>query len=64
MTNDKKFDCVEMKRAGARRVLEKLTGLSAEEQLAFWRERTEALRRRQRELRAQPGRSTAADSSQ
>lgn len=64
MTNEKTFDCVEMKRLGARRLREKLAGMSGEEQLAFWRERSEALRRRQGELRAEQGRSTAADSSQ
>jgi hypothetical protein len=53
---------MEMKRAGARRVYEKLAGMSDAEQLAYWRERTEALRRLQRKLRAQRSRSSATDS--
>ena len=47
----KTFDCVRMKREGAERLREKLRGLTAEQQAAFWRQRTEALRRRQAELR-------------
>ena len=42
----KNFDCVEMKREGARRLRERLAGLTRQQQLDFWRERTDALRRR------------------
>lgn len=36
----KRFDCVEMKRAGAQRVYEAVKDLSRSEELAFWREQT------------------------
>ena len=46
----KTFDCVEMKREGARRVYEKTRDMTEAQEIAFWRERSEALRRRQREI--------------
>ncbi len=49
----KTFDCVEMKREGAERLRERLSKMTRDEQLAFWRERTEALRRRAEALRRQ-----------
>lgn len=47
----KTFDCVEMKRRGARIIQKKLAGMTAEQQLAFWREQSEELRRRQQAAR-------------
>ena len=56
----KTFDCVEMKREGARRVYEKTRNMTPAEELAFWRRRTAALRRRQHaSSRAKPARSGA-----
>ncbi len=43
----KTFDCVEMKRQGARATREKLANLTPEEQLAYWQERSRMLRQRQ-----------------
>ena len=43
----KEFDAVEMKRAGAAKVAERLARMSREEQLEYWRRRTEELRTRQ-----------------
>jgi hypothetical protein len=40
----KTFDCVEMKREGARRIYEELKDVSTEEQVDFWRRGTEELR--------------------
>jgi hypothetical protein len=57
----KAFDCVEMKREGARRVYEKTRGMTHAEEIAFWRKRTLALRRRQRSL-TQPNSRRAAKS--
>ncbi|MBN1322105.1 MAG: hypothetical protein JXA87_14835 [Thermoleophilia bacterium] len=56
MTERKKkaFDCVEMKRRGARILLDKLAGMTRQEELAFWRERTDALRKRQGRADARP----------
>jgi len=45
------FDCVEMKRRGAMEVRKKLAGKTVEEQIEYWRKRTEELRARQRGLR-------------
>jgi hypothetical protein len=47
----KTFDCVEMKREGARRVMEKLSLMTREEQLAYWAQRSRSLRERQAALR-------------
>jgi hypothetical protein len=43
----KTFDAVEMKRRGAERIHEQTKGMTPEEELAFWRQRTEVLRKRQ-----------------
>ena len=48
----KKFDCVEMKRRGGALVYERLKGMSAEEEIEYWRRRTEELRKEQAEARA------------
>jgi hypothetical protein len=47
---NKKFDCVEMKRKGARILQKKLAGLSLEEELKFWQERTKKLKEEQKRL--------------
>ena len=44
----KAFDCVEMKRQGARRVLAETAGMTFEEEITYWQERSEAYRRWQR----------------
>ena len=43
MATKKSFDCVEMKHRGAARVQAKLRGMSREDQLEYWRVRTEEL---------------------
>lgn len=40
----KGFDCMEMKRQGAKLVMAKTAGMTLEEELAFWHEKTEELR--------------------
>ena len=47
----KTFDCVRMKREGAERVMKQLEGKSLGEQLEYWRQGTEDLKRLQRRLR-------------
>ncbi len=51
MTN-KIFDCIRMKREGAKKIYEQIARMSLDEQLQFWREKTELFRNRlsQREL--------------
>lgn len=44
----KDFDAVEMKRVGATRVAERLARMTREEQLEYWRRRTEELQARQK----------------
>lgn len=55
MTNQyakkKRFDCVEMMHQGAARVREELAGKSLEEQMTYWRKGTQALLKRQAQLR-------------
>lgn len=48
---NKEFDCVEMKRKGAARLQKKIAGLSLEEELKFWHERTTALKKEQHSMR-------------
>ena len=48
---NKEFDCVEMKRKGAAILQKKLAGLTLEEELKFWQERTKELKREQHKLR-------------
>lgn len=45
----KSFDCVEMKRRGSRRVYEAIGGMTVEQEVAFWRQRTAEFRREIRE---------------
>ncbi len=45
----KSFDCVEMMHQGAERVRHEVEGMTLEEELAYWRQQTEALRQLQRE---------------
>jgi len=50
----KTFDCIEMKRQGARAVYEAVKGMSIDEELEYWRGKTEELRNR---LKAQQAKS-------
>jgi hypothetical protein len=45
--------CVEIKRRGAEHVARQIAGMSLAEQLAYWKTRTEAMQRRQKEARVQ-----------
>ena len=40
----KTFDCVEMKRRGARAVYEAVKGMTVEQELEYWRSKTNELR--------------------
>ena len=53
----KTFDCVDMKREGARRIIKQLEGKSLQEQLEYWKIGTEDLKKLQRKLRRTQGRS-------
>ena len=43
----KTFNCVEMKHRGAEKVREQTNGMTLEQELAFWQERSRLLRQRQ-----------------
>ncbi|MCX6344683.1 MAG: hypothetical protein NT018_06380 [Armatimonadetes bacterium] len=43
MATKKSFDCVDMKHRGAAKVQAKLAGMSYEQQLEYWRTRTDEL---------------------
>lgn len=47
----KTFDCVEMKRRAAARLHEQLAGLTIEQKIEFWRQRSETLAAEQARLR-------------
>lgn len=51
----KKFDCVEMKRRGAELVRQRLAGKTFEQEVEYWRERSELFERDQERLRAESG---------
>ena len=53
MMKTKTFDCVEMKRRGQLRIRERLKGMTVEQQLEYWRKRSEEFMREQDRLRAQ-----------
>jgi len=62
-TKRKTFDCVEMKRQGAARIHERLRGMTVEQQIAYWQERSETFQREQACLSEQ-GRQGPAQSDQ
>lgn len=53
MRTKKKFDCVAMKRAGARWVCEQIMGMTPEQELAWWQEREAKTKERLRSRQAQ-----------
>lgn len=42
----KKFDCVEMKRKGSRKIYEETKDLTLEQEVAYWRKKSEEMARR------------------
>ncbi len=49
----KTFDCVEMKRRGAELLRQRLAGMTLEQEIEYWRQRSEQFEREQERLRAQ-----------
>jgi hypothetical protein len=60
----KTFDCVEMKRRGAELVRQRLAGMTIEQEIEYWFQRSEQFERDQERLRAQAGVTPASASSQ
>ena len=52
-TRTKRFDCVWMKRAGNQKIFEIIKDMTLEEELAYWQDATEKLRRQQQAVRRQ-----------
>ena len=48
----KTCDCVEMKRSGAAIVHKAIAGMSPQQELQYWRDQTERLRKRQRAVQS------------
>jgi len=59
MPKKKAFDCVDMQDKAALAIHEITKDMTREEQLAYWAEQTEALRRRQEAARAKQRREAA-----
>ncbi len=57
----KRFDCVEMQHRGGDAIYEIIKNMTREEEVAYWAERTAALRRKQEELRRQRAASTEGE---
>lgn len=55
----KTFDCVEMKRRGAELVRQRLAGMTFEQEVEYWRQRSEQFQREQERLRAQAAATSA-----
>ncbi len=55
----KKFDCVEMKHLGAEKLQEQIAGLTREEEIRFWKERSQHLRQHQETIRKKQSKSAA-----
>ncbi len=53
MKTKKPFNCVEMKRRGAEIIYEQLATLTPKEQLVFWQQRNELLKKRQEKIKTQ-----------
>jgi hypothetical protein len=51
--DEKRFDCMAMKRRAAKAIHQRLEGKSPDERLEYWKQRTEALQERQRDTNAQ-----------
>jgi hypothetical protein len=54
---DKTFDCVEMKRRGAKLVYEEVKGMTTEQELEYWKTVTAGLKARQKAARTKRRRS-------
>jgi hypothetical protein len=48
----KTFDCVEMQRKAALRIHERLQGMTVEQQIEYWRSRSEEYQREEEQRRA------------
>jgi len=54
---DKTFDCMEMKRRGAKLVYEEVKGMTTEQELEYWKVATDRLKATQKAARSKRRRS-------
>lgn len=63
MNTKKTFDCVEMKHVGAEQIRKQTVGMTRQQLLEFWRQRSQALREHQQQLmRQSPAQSVVLQS--
>ena len=55
----KKFDCVEFQHQAGREIMERLRGMTIEEKAAYWKSRSDAMRKEDEARAAKPKRKTA-----
>ncbi|MBI3581534.1 MAG: hypothetical protein HY098_05585 [Nitrospinae bacterium] len=60
MKSKKSFDCVEMKRRAQEKIFKETSGMSVDEQLAYWKKHEQAFRREIVQSTRTPRRSKAA----
>jgi hypothetical protein len=56
----KKFDCIKMKRLGAAKVREQTATLTREQELHFWKKRSQHLRQQALQVKALPRQAVEA----
>ncbi len=49
----KKFDCVEMKHVGAEKIQEQIARMTREQEIRFWKERSQLLKEHQKIIQKQ-----------
>lgn len=52
-TKSKPFDCVEMKRRGAELVRQRIAGMTLDQEIEYWRKRSEEFQREQDRMRTE-----------
>lgn len=55
----KTFDCVQMKHVGAKKVQEQIVGMTREEEITFWKDRSQHLRQHQEAIKKKERKSAA-----
>lgn len=53
MKTKKTFNCIEMKRRGAKIIYKQIATLTPKEQLIFWQKRSELLKKHQKKMKMQ-----------
>jgi hypothetical protein len=62
-TKTKTFDCIEMKRLASQRIYQRLKDMTLEQEVAYWRERSQLFREEQERLSGKKARPSIDDAS-